>query len=281
MSAMILSLFPGIDLLGMGFERKGFCVVRGPDPLFGGDIRNFTAPRGGFEGIIGGSPCQDYSKARRTPPTGLGDELLGHFHRCVKQAQPEWFLLENVPAAPWLLVEGYTIQRMHIRASEFGAAQHRLRVFQFGYRSGGPLTISRPFNKPKATQRAAMASEGSSTNRRGWAEFCALQGLEQPLRLDHFTQAGKYLAVGNGVFLPLAESIAEEIKMRDMWPWQVQACACECGRDTDGKRQFATAACRKRAQRRRDAERTNSTRYIGDAAPVTVPDHVTAAQSPA
>jgi hypothetical protein len=36
MSGLLLSLFPGIDLLGRGFELEGFNVVRGPDPIFGG-----------------------------------------------------------------------------------------------------------------------------------------------------------------------------------------------------------------------------------------------------
>lgn len=285
---LILSLFPGIDLLGMGFEAHDFTVVRGPDPLWGGDIRTFTPPRNTFEGIIGGPPCQDYSKARRGAPTGQGDELMGHMYRCITQAQPEWFLVENVPAAPWLLVDGYTVQRMHVRASEFGAAQHRLRVFQFGYRVGGPLSLSRPVTKPVATAKAAMASEGNKGTRRGWAEFCALQGLPKPLHLPSLTQAARYRAVGNGVDLRVATAIAEAIRMHGQWPWEITPCACECGRDA-GTRQYATAACRKRAQRRRDASMAGSTRYVtgdvtgttqlqsvtGDRAAVTGPDTVT------
>jgi DNA (cytosine-5)-methyltransferase 1 len=38
---LVLSLFPGIGLLDMAFEEEGFCVVRGPDLLWGGDIRSF------------------------------------------------------------------------------------------------------------------------------------------------------------------------------------------------------------------------------------------------
>lgn len=44
---LILSLFPGIGLLDMAFEEEGFCVVRGPDLLWGGDIRRFHPPAGG------------------------------------------------------------------------------------------------------------------------------------------------------------------------------------------------------------------------------------------
>lgn len=36
---LVLSLFPGADLLGMAFEQEGFCVVQGPDVIFGRDVR--------------------------------------------------------------------------------------------------------------------------------------------------------------------------------------------------------------------------------------------------
>lgn len=50
----MLSVFPGIDLLGRAFESEGFCVVRGLDLLWGGDVRTFHPPRGVFWGMIGG-----------------------------------------------------------------------------------------------------------------------------------------------------------------------------------------------------------------------------------
>src|SRR2546430_12673163 len=37
------------------------CVVRGPDLLWGGDIRRFHPPAGKFDGVIGGPPCQLFS----------------------------------------------------------------------------------------------------------------------------------------------------------------------------------------------------------------------------
>ena len=58
---LILSLFPGIDLLGQGFEAEGYCVVRGPDRLWGGDIQDFHCFSGRFDGVIGGPPCQDFT----------------------------------------------------------------------------------------------------------------------------------------------------------------------------------------------------------------------------
>src|SRR5437660_11815578 len=64
MQGLVLSLFPGIGLLDMAFELEGFCVVRGPDLLWGGDIRRFHPPAGKFDGVIGGPPCQPFTRLR-------------------------------------------------------------------------------------------------------------------------------------------------------------------------------------------------------------------------
>lgn len=55
-SQVVLSLFPGIDLLGRGFEESGFCVVRGPDLVWGGDVRRFHVPAGRFARVHGEVP---------------------------------------------------------------------------------------------------------------------------------------------------------------------------------------------------------------------------------
>lgn len=142
-STLVLSLFPGIDLMGRGFEQEGYCVVRGPDLIFGGDVRAFHPPPGRFDGIIGGSPCQDFSAARRCPPTGYGVEMLHEFCRCVAEVRPDWFLLENVPGVPDVQVPGYVVQRFDLRADECGLPQRRLRHFQFGSH-GYQLVLRRP-----------------------------------------------------------------------------------------------------------------------------------------
>src|SRR5258705_4889994 len=69
-TALVLSLFPGIGLLDMAFEAEGFCVVRGPDVLWGGDVRRFSPPAGVFQGVIGRPPPQDFFH--------LADLLPGH-----------------------------------------------------------------------------------------------------------------------------------------------------------------------------------------------------------
>ncbi len=64
-AGVVLSLFPGIGLMDRGFEAAGFAVVRGPDLLWGGDVRRFHAAAGRFDGVIGGSPCQGGKRVRR------------------------------------------------------------------------------------------------------------------------------------------------------------------------------------------------------------------------
>lgn len=247
---LVLSLFPGIDLLGRGFEAAGFCVVRGPDLLWGGDVRGFCPPAGRFDGVIGGPPCQDFSRKRREPATGYGVEMLAEFVRVVEAAAPAWWLMENVPGVPDVRIEGYSWQRLDIRASSFGLKQRRLRHFQFGDRAGRVLVLDRA-PVVAATEACALASEGRLQGRRGWAEFCALQGLAEPLDLPGMTRAARYRAVGNGVPLPVATALGEAV--RDLQPaGSVRVCGCGCGRPVSGRATYARASCRKRMQRRRE-----------------------------
>ena len=142
-SHLVLSLFPGAGLLDHGFHEAGFCVVRGPDTLLGQRIEDFHTPAGHFAGVIGGPPCQDFSRARRAPPTGHGVRMLNEFARVVTEAQPAWFLMENVPQVPDIHVTGYTVQRFNCFAYEFGLKQRRNRCFQFGCRDGIKLVLQR------------------------------------------------------------------------------------------------------------------------------------------
>lgn len=247
---LILSLFPGVDLLGMGFEQEGFTVVRGPDLIFGRNIKSFHVPPRRFNGIIAGSPCQDFSPKRRTAPTGDGVAMLREFLRVVGEGQPDWFLLENVATVPDVVAAGYSVQRFDLNARECGLRQSRLRHFQFGSRAGLVITPERL--KPRgAPEPICLASEGAQHNRRAFADFCELQGLPRSFSLPGWTVAAKYAAVGNGVPPPMARVIARAIKAAKLRAADVRLCACKCGRVLVGRQKAATAACRKRLQRRR------------------------------
>lgn len=245
-NGLVVSLFPGIGLLDAGFEDAGYCVVRGPDLLWGGDIRRFHLPAGVFHGLIGGPPCQDFSRARRDEPTGNGLEMIGEYLRCVKTAVPDWFLMENVPGVPDVVVDGYIVQRLDIRASEFGLTQRRLRHFQFGYRDGAALILSRCVTVEEET-KTMLASD----NETPWREFVAAQGLPDDFDLPSFTASARREAVGNGVALPVGKAVAAAIRDRELYAGLVP-CGCGCGRPLTGKQEYAGAACRKRMQRRRE-----------------------------
>ncbi len=259
MNDLVLSLFPGIDLLGRGFEAEGFCIVRGPDLIWGGDVRGFHPPAKRFDGVVGGSPCQDFSVARRgLPPTGEGLELLGEYLRIVSESCPDWFLLENVPTVPDVSLAGYTVQRFDLNANECGSRQSRLRHFQFGSRRGLVVTPQR--NRfTGLSQKICLATEGERPDRRGWADFCELQGLPRDFDLPGMSTAAKYRAVGNGVHVGVAQVIARAVRSARLPGDGERLCICGCGRLVSGDALSATAGCRKRLQRRRERDRSTVT----------------------
>lgn len=253
---VVLSVFSGIDILGKGFEKEGFCVVSAMDIIFGHDIRDKHFPSGVFKGLIGGSPCQDFSRARRTPPTGYGLEMLQEFERVVQEVKPDWFLLENVPSVPNLNTEGYYIQRFDLNARECGSEQNRLRHFQFGSKQGFILDIKRDDFKGRSVP-CVVATEGNKQDRRTWSDFCQLQGLPADFDLKCFTQIEKYKAVGNAVNFNVAGRVAKAIReitegnnTRKFTDTKI--CMCGCGRVLRGKQKTANDACRKRLQKKRE-----------------------------
>lgn len=142
--SLILSLFPGIGLFDRAFEEHGFCVVRGPDLLWGGDVKRFHPPAGRFDGVIGGPPCQHWSALANLVRAVHGSEkvapdLIPEFERCVSEARPAWFVMENVPRAPTAKVDGYDVQRFTFDNAWTGAEQGRRRVFCWGVREDTEL----------------------------------------------------------------------------------------------------------------------------------------------
>jgi DNA (cytosine-5)-methyltransferase 1 len=253
---LVLSLFPGIDLLGRGFEAEGFCVVRGPDIIYGGDIREYHCMPGRFDGVIGGPPCQDFSGLNRHPGE-YGLAMLAEWCRVVAEAAPEWFLMENIARVPDIQVPGYTIQRFDLNANECSLAQSRLRHFQFGSRSGFVLIPERRKWRGQL-EEICLASEGNRQDRRAWPDFCELQGLDRSFELDGWSTGAKYKAVGNGVPIPMGRVVARAIKSAHVRMVDVRLCLCGCGRICQGGQVMATAGCRKRMQRRRDRSAAQS-----------------------
>jgi len=242
-------------------------VARGPDLLWGGRVENARPPAGRFDGVIGGSPCQDFSAARRAEPTGEGRRLMAQFGRVVLAADPDWWLLENVPRAPNVvdlcpgLAERYPVrQRIDVDQSWYCPVS-RLRHFQFGAKGGLPLDIPKGRPQPGA-EPAAMACDG-----RTFREVCRLQGLPDDFDLPGFLATEKIRAVGNGVPIAMGRVVARAVlASRGLLPSghahtpisrpaplaPRPLCRCGCGRPLySTKKRYDSAACRKRAERAR------------------------------
>lgn len=232
MAQLVLSLFPGIGLLDMAFEEAGFCIVRGPDVLWGGDIRKFHPPAGKFDGVIGGPPCQCFSIANnRRGANNNGNKignLIPEFERCVIEVVPRWFLMENVRQAPLPVVPGFVVADYIVKNRWFGAAAMRTRRFSFGNRGHRvPLLIQPEVFQNQRITRAILASDGKRDgrgnnyyDRKGclseakftFPEACELQGLSPDFFANApFTKEGKWRCVGNGVPLPMGRAIAKAV----------------------------------------------------------------------
>jgi len=220
--SLVLSLFPGIGLLDMAFEEEGFCIVRGPDLLWGGDIRRFHPPAGAFDGVIGGPPCQAFSGlANLMRVRGVESEnLIPEFERVVGETQPEWFLMENVSAAPLPTVAGYIVKDVLLNNRWLGEHQNRVRRFSFGTHDGRPIHPRLAALEPVEWEHAVTAAHAGDRRVRAKGRIARysiarareLQGLPANfLEAAPFTAQGKLSAIANGVPLPMGRAIAQAV----------------------------------------------------------------------
>ena len=236
---LVLSLFPGIGLLDMAFELEGFCVVRGPDLLWGGDIRRFHPPAGRFDGVIGGPPCQFASRlVHMIQAQGyrVAENLIPEYERVVTEAAPDWFLMENVPDAPQPSVHGYRVQSQTVVDAETGGLTSRTRRFTFGWlREAGVFTVpgnalhaAEPYKAVVCDAREVpvkMLANGKMKRigqtgghaphecpRLSVQEMLRRQGAPADLLDDApFTVTGKREVIGNGVPLPMGRAVAKAV----------------------------------------------------------------------
>lgn len=255
MTELVLSLFPGVGLLDRAFVEAGFCVVRGPDLIHGGDVREFHAVRSRLNGIVAGPPCQGFSVANSHrknddhPSVRNSREMLWHTLRIIDEARPEWFLIENVPCVPDVRMDGYTIQRIPITDFECGGVQHRCRHVQFGSRKGHIIRPNR-VNDITHNRRKGRPPKAITTKTDRWTDYpdvCRRQGLETPIELPGWYRTAKFKAVGNGVPLRMGLTLALAVKFRSR-PVEETDCQCGCGRTVSKRALTATASCRKRKQ---------------------------------
>ena len=150
----ILSLFDGISCARVALERAGIPVEayyasevdkyamqisakNYPDIKPYGDIKNINGWefKNHIDLIIGGSPCQDLSIAKKNRK-GLDGERSGLFWeyvRILKEVKPKYFILENVNSMPKeakaIITETLGVQPIMINAALY---QHRIESDYFG-----------------------------------------------------------------------------------------------------------------------------------------------------
>ncbi len=101
--------------------------------------------------IFGGPPCQGFSFIGKRQPDDARNNLVFEFSRIVRELQPRYFIMENVPGldtsqySPILTrllgefeTAGYVIAQpvMVLNAADFGVPQKRQRLFLLGTRLG-------------------------------------------------------------------------------------------------------------------------------------------------
>ena len=112
-----------------------------PAPIFT-DIAAFDGHpwRGAVDLIVGGFPCTDLSVAgKRAGITGEHSGLWFEYLRIIREVQPRWVFIENVPAViadpaggivlGGLAEVGFDAEWISLRASDVGAPHKRERVF--------------------------------------------------------------------------------------------------------------------------------------------------------
>lgn len=147
----ILSLFDGISCARVALERAGIPVEtyyasevdkyamevsrkNWRSIIQVGDVKEYHNFYGGIDLLIGGSPCQDLSIAKKNRK-GLDGERSGLFWeyvRILNEVKPKYFILENVNSMPKdakdLITKTLGVEPIMINAA-LVSAQNRKRLF--------------------------------------------------------------------------------------------------------------------------------------------------------
>ena len=147
----VLSLFDGISCARVALNRAGIpvktysaCEIdkhaikvsakQYPDIVHLGDVRELTSLPDPIDLLIGGSPCQDLSIAKKGRQGLKGDRsgLFWEYVRLWKLLRPSFFVLENVASMPKedkdIITQTLGVEPIMINAS-LVSAQSRKRLF--------------------------------------------------------------------------------------------------------------------------------------------------------
>lgn len=219
----IISLFSGAGGLDYGFEAAGFdtavavefdrdaCATLRANrrwQVIERDIFEVSTPelleraaldRGDADVLIGGPPCQPFSKAgywARGDALRLEDpraNTLSAYMRVVEEALPRVFLLENVEGLAYagkdeglhLLLQrvrqinkrtgsNYCPAFKVLRAVDYGVPQQRERVIMVAARDGGAFTFPVPTHRDPAVAAPLLDGVDQPTFRTAWDAIAGL-----------------------------------------------------------------------------------------------------------
>ena len=155
----ILSLFDGVSCARLALEKNNipielYCAseidkyaikvtqANRLDTIQVGDVSQLSGKAGQFDLLVGGSPCQDLSIAKRGRKGLDGDRsgLFWEYVRILNEVKPKYFILENVNSMPKeakdLITKTLGVEPIIINAA-LVSGQMRKRLFWVGKLIGG------------------------------------------------------------------------------------------------------------------------------------------------
>lgn len=163
-----MSLYSGAGGLDLGFQQAGFALAWANeidphacqtyrdnlgDHVVQGDVLKTPIPKSRFDVVIGGPPCQGWSRIGRMDPNDPRSQHVHRFFDVVESVEPHAFVMENVAhlaeSARWTRVRddllnraredlGYNAALYVLDASHYGVPQARRRMFLVGLRDSVP-----------------------------------------------------------------------------------------------------------------------------------------------
>lgn len=172
----IVDLFAGCGGFSQGFKAAGFqsmlaveidqwasetFAANHPEVrVITNDVRDIVVSSLGLpeiDGVIGGPPCQGFSLSGNRDPKDPRNSLFMEFVRFVRELQPKFFVMENVPGLLSMRTRdnrpvseiisdeftraGFRLTSLLLNAADFGVPQSRQRIFFVGLREDLPFNI--------------------------------------------------------------------------------------------------------------------------------------------
>ena len=178
----VIDLFAGAGGISLGFKQSGYKIQSAVEivqvaadthtlnfpetKVFCEDIEKIETAdlmhQGDPQIVIGGPPCQGFSVAGHRNPKDPRNRLFEQFVRIVRESQPDYFVMENVPGILTMsngkvkdaILEAFEeagypgVSIAVLEAADYGAPQIRSRAIFIGNRHGLP----NPFPAPILTK---------------------------------------------------------------------------------------------------------------------------------